>query len=144
MGKAAALASATVTGFEAVTKAFGQTGILGFIMGPLVALAVGAQIASIAAQQPGFATGGIVGGTSPFGDSQQVRANSQEMFITKQQQAGLFNFIAQGSQAAAGGGDTYIFQNPVFDSSARIDELIEALNSRTKSGVPLIASRLVG
>lgn len=143
IGKAAALASAVINGAEAVTKAFGQTGILGFIMGPLVTLAVGAQIATIASQGPGFATGGIVGGTTPFGDVQNVRANSEEMFITKQQQAGLFNFLASGSPGAGAGGDTFIFQNPVFDSSARIDELIEAVNSRTKNGVPLFASRLV-
>lgn len=45
---------------------------------------------------PSFERGGIVPGTSYTGDRVQVRANSGEMILTKEQQANLFDLIRAG------------------------------------------------
>jgi len=101
IGKAAALAQASINISEAITKAYAQTGFFG---GPFAAAAVGiagaVQIANIASQNPSFATGGIVPGNSFSGDRVQANVNSGEMVITRQQQANLFN------QIKSGGGDS--------------------------------------
>ena len=49
-----------------------------------------AQLASIVATVKGFATGGIVGGSSTTGDKVPIRVNSGEMVLTRAQQARLF------------------------------------------------------
>ena len=50
----------------------------------------------------GFASGGIVGGTSYSGDKQLIRVNSGEMVLNGKQQAKLFSMINGG---ASGGGE---------------------------------------
>ena len=141
IGKAAALAQATINGYEAVSKAFAVGGPLGFILGPLVAVAVGAQIAGIASQQPGFAEGGIVGGSSFTGDRQSIRVNSGEGVITRDQQSKLFDAL-NGDQLG-GGGMTFNFYDTVIDSPARVDELINKFNKQVRLGTPLLSTRLV-
>ena len=56
-----------------------------------------AQLISMVNTISGFATGGIVGGTSTSGDKIPVRVNSGEMILNRQQQARLFS-IADGKQ----------------------------------------------
>lgn len=60
----------------------------------LIAIAAGvaAVVAAIAAMSS-FATGGVVGGTSTFGDRKFARVNSGEMILNKTQQAHLFQMI---------------------------------------------------
>lgn len=60
----------------------------------LIAIAAGvaAVVAAIAAMSS-FATGGVVGGTSTFGDRKFARVNSGEMILNKTQQAHLFQII---------------------------------------------------
>lgn len=65
--------------------AFGLTGL-----GQLMAMIAGVRSAA------GFATGGIVGGTSYTGDRQLIRVNSGEMILNGQQQARLFSMINSG------------------------------------------------
>ena len=78
IGKAGAVASATINGYEAVTKAFAIGGPLGFILGPLVALAVANQIHGIlATPKPSFATGGVV----PFTPGAVCRTRQCRCFI---------------------------------------------------------------
>ena len=50
----------------------------------------------------GYATGGVVGGTSNTGDKLLIRVNSGEMILNKRQQTNLYNAIASGK---IGGGD---------------------------------------
>lgn len=50
-----------------------------------------AQLAGIINTVKGFATGGIVGGSSTTGDKVPIRVNSGEMILTKSQQARLFS-----------------------------------------------------
>lgn len=61
------------------------------------------QEAELVGAAPAFATGGIVGGNSQYGDRVMIRANSDEMVLTKPQQAQLWNFIQNGVQMARGG-----------------------------------------
>jgi tape measure domain-containing protein len=56
-------------------------------------LAGGAGVFGKLQKVQGFAEGGIVGGSSTKGDKQMVRANSGEMFINRNDQAGLFKMI---------------------------------------------------
>ena len=60
----------------------------------LIAIAAGvsAVLAALAAIS-GFASGGVVGGNSTFGDRKFARVNSGEMILTKWQQARLFQMI---------------------------------------------------
>lgn len=86
---ATALAQAATMGPWA-WAAFGLTGL-----GQLMAMIAGVRSAA------GFATGGIVGGTSYSGDKQYIRVNSGEMILNGQQQARLFSMINSGG----GGGE---------------------------------------
>ncbi len=56
-----------------------------------------AQMISLISTVSGFATGGIVGGSSTTGDKVPIRVNSGEMVLTKTQQARLFA-LANGSE----------------------------------------------
>jgi hypothetical protein len=112
IGKAAAIAQATINGFEAVSKAFAVSGPLGFVLGPLVSVAVAAQVAGIAAQQPAFEQGGIVPGISYSGDRVSARVNSGEMILNRQQQTELFK-VANG-----GGSDNPDLPNQIASAVA--------------------------
>ena len=69
-----------------------------------IAAGVAAVVAALANMQK-FETGGIVGGTSFFGDQVLARVNSGEMILNRAQQASLFRMINQG-----GGGGTVTFR----------------------------------
>jgi hypothetical protein len=141
IGKAAAIAQASINGYEAITKAYAQTGFFG---GPIAAAAVGiatgVQIANIASTNPSFASGGIVPGTSYNGDRVTANVNSGEMIITRQQQTDLFRRLDSGSF----GGDGEVkgllrsiasaIQNQ--DTSVSIDgkEIVSVLRTQLASG----------
>lgn len=103
VGKAAAIAQATIDGIRAVQTAYASPPGPPFNL-PIVAataLAVGANVQKIASQQPPkFAQGGIVPGQSLSGDRVQARVNSGEMILNRQQQANLFRM----AQSGGGGG----------------------------------------
>lgn len=67
-------------------------------------MSIVATIAGIFASLPKFETGGIVGGTTYFGDRQLVRANAGEMILTPVQQGNLFDMINSGNVGANLGG----------------------------------------
>lgn len=100
LGKAAAIANATINTFEGVSKAWALGPILGPPLAALVAAAGAMQIANIASTNPSFATGGIVPGNSYTGDRVQANVNSGEMILNRQQQANLFNQIKSGASSA--------------------------------------------
>lgn len=58
-----------------------------------IAAGVAAVLAALAAISGGFASGGIVGGSSTSGDRKFARVNSGEMILNKYQQARLFGMI---------------------------------------------------
>lgn len=58
-----------------------------------IAAGVAAVVAAFAMISGGFATGGVVGGGSTFGDRKFARVNSGEMILNKWQQARLFAMV---------------------------------------------------
>lgn len=94
-----------------VTQAMTEGFPMGLISGALVSAAGAVQIASIIASKPtppSFSTGGIVGGSSYYGDNIAANLNSREMVMNMSQQKGLWDFINGGSK---GGGQTNIVVN---------------------------------
>lgn len=90
---AAATANTAAKSSEAVANATASGAKMPFPLN-LVAIAAGvaAVIAALAAVS-GFATGGVIGGTSTSGDKKFARVNSGEMILNKFQQARLFGMI---------------------------------------------------
>ena len=90
---AAATANTAAKSGEAVANATESGAKMPFPLN-LVAIAAGvaAVIAALAAVS-GFATGGVIGGTSTSGDKKFARVNSGEMILNKFQQARLFGMI---------------------------------------------------
>ena len=90
---AAATANTAAKSGEAVANATASGAKMPFSLN-LVAIAAGvaAVIAALAAVS-GFATGGVIGGTSTSGDKKFARVNSGEMILNKFQQARLFGMI---------------------------------------------------
>ena len=81
------------------TQATAQAAELGPIGWAAFALSSLAQLAAVVAQIhsiSGYATGGIIGGSSYSGDKLLARVNSGEMILNKRQQTTLFNAIASG------------------------------------------------
>ncbi len=91
---AAAGVNASAKGGEAVANATASGAKLPFPLN-LVAIAAGvaAVVAALATITGGFATGGVVGGSSTYGDMKFARVNSGEMILNKSQQTRLFNII---------------------------------------------------
>lgn len=89
----AATANTAAKSGEAVANATASGAKMPFPLN-LVAIAAGvaAVIAALAAVS-GFATGGVIGGTSTSGDKKFARVNSGEMILNKFQQARLFGMI---------------------------------------------------
>ena len=75
---------------------------------PIVA-ALAAGLVSTAFEQliPKFATGGIVGGSSFYGDRVPALVNSGEMILNRQQQSNLFNMLNSGYSS---GGNSVEFE----------------------------------
>lgn len=91
---AAAGVNAAAKGGEAVASATASGAGMPFPYN-LIAIAAGvaAVITALGAIRGGFATGGIVGGSSTHGDKKFVRVNSGEMILNKSQQTRLFNLV---------------------------------------------------
>jgi len=97
VGKAAAIAQATIDGFAAAQRALASAPPpLNFALAGIVGVATAANISNIASQQPRFQNGGIVGGQSFNGDQISARVNSGEMILNRQQQANLFKMANNG------------------------------------------------
>lgn len=93
----------------------------------LIAIAAGvsAVLAALAAIS-GFATGGVVGGGSTFGDRKFARVNSGEMILTKWQQARLFQMI-----------NTPKYTPPVFTQRTLPDMQTTQTNKQGMEGIRL-------
>lgn len=90
---AAATANTAAKSGEAVANATASGAKMPFPLN-LVAIAAGVAAVMVAlAAVSGFATGGIIGGTSTSGDKKFARVNSGEMILNKFQQARLFGMI---------------------------------------------------
>lgn len=100
--KALQVAQATISTYTAANQALSSPPGPPFTL-PLVAATIAQGLANVAKiTSQGFEDGGIVPGSSNFGDRVPVRVNSGEMILNKQQQANLFE------QANGGGGNDSI------------------------------------
>lgn len=73
-----------------------------------IATAIGGVLAAFAAI-PKFETGGVIGGSSFYGDKLLVRANSNELILNHDQQKRLYELSAPGSS----GGEIFIARNVI-------------------------------
>ena len=127
IGKASALATATIDGYVAVQKALTATPWppVNFALAALVGVATAANIAKIASTQPPkFAMGGIVPGNSYSGDSVTAMVNSGEMVLTRGQQNKLFNQISGTEESGVVGaiqalGDRIAGMNIIVQANSR-------------------------
>ena len=101
----AALEKATAEGTDAAASGAKSVANIPYV-GPVLAVAAIASIvtALLAAgsKLKGFAKGGIVPGNSFAGDNNVIRANSQEMILTRAQQASLWKAIQTGNLGSGG------------------------------------------
>lgn len=99
LNAAGTIAQAIATYILGWSEATAQAAKLGPIGWAAFSLGTAAQLAAIVAQIhsiSGYATGGIIGGTSYSGDKLVARVNSGEMVLNKRQQTNLFNAISSG------------------------------------------------
>ena len=77
-------------------------GVTSIPFGWLMAGAAVASVIAAMAQAPKFATGGIVPGTSYYGDRVPIMANSGELILNKVQQGNLFRMLNEGGAYGRG------------------------------------------
>lgn len=117
--KAEANANAEVAVTGAVASA-ASTPIIGWLTAGAAAAAAIAAISNI----PKFAEGGVVGGSSYFGDKILARLNSGELILNQKQQKNLYGLmqpsitrVEVGGQAHISGKDMYITLRNYMESS---------------------------
>lgn len=91
-------AEATANTEAATTGAASSVASIPFV-GPALAVAAIASVLAALATIPKFADGGIVGGSSFFGDNMIARVNSGEMILNQSQQGKLFDMINSGGSS---------------------------------------------
>ena len=98
IAKGVAYAEAWWNTYVGFTKALATYGpIMGPVLGALTLAKGAAMTAKINSQK--FKDGGIVGGSSYYGDANPVYANSGEMFMNKDMQSNLYNMLAGKSNS---------------------------------------------
>ena len=88
---------------QALAAGVAQQAGLPFPYNIAAAAATVGGIVSIISTIPRFETGGIVGGSSFYGDNVLARVNSGEMILNKGQQSNLFSMLNNGSSGLGGG-----------------------------------------
>ena len=114
-------AEAQAAGKAAATEAGSSVASIP-IVGPVMAVAAIASVVAALANIPKFAEGGIVGGSSYYGDRILARLNSGEMVLNQKQQSRLLDSIERPQQnihitgrlTASGRDLKYVFDN--YDS----------------------------
>ena len=108
----ASIAEATANIAAGVIQALASSAPpMSYVYAGLTGAAGAVQIASLIAAKPippSFATGGIVGGSSYYGDRVQANLNSREMVLNMGQQKNLFDAINTGNM---GGGAVNVVVN---------------------------------
>lgn len=94
---AAKNAEATANAASVVTGAGSAVASIPYV-GPAMAIAAIASVIAALANIPKFADGGIVGGSSYYGDRILARLNSGELVLNQSQQVGLLNMIDRPTQ----------------------------------------------
>jgi hypothetical protein len=123
-GKKAAIADATIKGFQAIQTALNGPFPLNLINSALITAITAGNISKIKSA-PAFEQGGIVPGTSFTGDNVTARVNSGEMILNQRQQGNLFEAINSGG--AGGSAPITIQGNVMADDDSQVDRLIERI-----------------
>lgn len=100
--QAALAATTTAAAGSAIAGSASSVASIPYVGPILAAAAVASMVALFAANLKKFAGGGYVGGNTPSGDHQIIRANSGELVLNKHQQANLLNMINNGGAAGRG------------------------------------------
>jgi hypothetical protein len=95
----------TAVGVMEVWAKFASIPPIATALSALVGATGAAQAGQVASTQDQFATGGIVGGSSYYGDKVPIKVNSGEMILNKTQQKSLFDFLKSGGKYADFGKD---------------------------------------
>lgn len=131
IGKAAAIATATIDGIAATQKALASAPPpFNFILAGIVGVASAVNIAKIAsAQPPGRQEGGLVPGLFNPTDNTLINAAPGELVLNRRQQTSLFNAINQDQVGGGGGGTSVIIQgNVIADDDSQVQKLITRIN----------------
>lgn len=131
IGKAAAIATATIDGIAAVQKALASAPPpFNFALAALVGVASAVNVAKIAsAQPPGRAEGGLVPGLSSPTDNTLINAAPGELVINRRQQTDLFNAINSGNLGGGAAGTSVVIQgNVIADDDTQVQKLIKSIN----------------
>lgn len=127
------IAQITLDTAVATMKAYASApGPLGVVLAASSAALGSAQLAAAIAAKPvppSFSTGGIVGGSSYYGDNIAANLNSREMVMNMGQQKELWDFINGGSRGAGGA-------NIVINNSA--SNIVTARPEITKDKIELL------
>lgn len=105
-GASAAIGKAGANAAQSATEASSQmssTGPWGWIAGIAAAIAIAGALFGIISQAKGFATGGIIGGSTTTGDKLLARVNAGEMILNQRHQSRLFNMIDHGQMYGSDG-----------------------------------------
>lgn len=94
------------------------------LVGPAMAISAALALIATLAKAPKFATGGVVGGNSYYGDKILARVNSGELILNRQQQATIYNNLIQPNTPQVLAGDV--------EFKIRGQELVGVLNKYEK------------
>lgn len=130
IGKAAALVQIGIKTAEGAISAYAAMAGIPYV-GPALGVAAAAALVAYGAEQSakvaGFQEGGIVPGTSYYGDRVTANVNSGEMILNQQQQAELFAMANGGNNAGSVNINVSISGDVVSDDTF-IDKVVRGIN----------------
>lgn len=111
---------------DATTKGAGAVASIPFV-GPVLAIGAIASMLGAFASMPKFATGGVVGGNSYFGDKILARVNSGELILNNKQQRTIYDNLqsrVDKTQNINVGGDFHIRGNDLVLAYKRANNFL--------------------
>lgn len=132
IGKAAAIANATISGIEATQKALtAAPPPFNFALAALVGVAAAANLAKIASSQPPKRqSGGLLPGVASPTDTTLFQGAPGELVLNRRQQTNLFNAINQNQVGGQSGTVVNIQGNVIADDDSQVQRLIERINDQ--------------
>ena len=105
--------------------------------GPGIAAGFVTAMQSLLASLMAFANGGIVGGSSFFGDHMLARVNSGEMILNKNQQKNLFDAIDQNKLGGAGANNIVVTGKIRGKDLLLVQQHYNKLNAKTGQSIKI-------
>ena len=105
--------------------------------GPGIAAGYVTAMESLLASLMAFANGGIVGGSSFFGDHMLARVNSGEMILNKNQQKNLFDAIDQNKLGGAGANNIVVTGKIRGKDLLLVQQHYNKLNAKTGQSIKI-------